>query len=64
MVELFCALALVLVLEGMMPFISPAKWQSLLKKISQYDEKTIRMIGLISMGAGVIILSIVHQFVE
>jgi uncharacterized protein len=58
--DLFAALALVLVIEGLLPFINPRSYKSTMVQMSSFPEKTIRMIGLGSMIAGVIFLYIVR----
>lgn len=63
-VNFISALALMLVFEGIMPFISPARWRKLLHKVIQQDEKSIRIIGFISMIVGVIILTIINQIID
>ena len=54
--ELFRAVALVLVIEGVMPFISPQKWRQTMLQASQIPDRIMRVIGLASMLAGVILL--------
>ena len=54
------AIALVLVLEGLLPFISPHRWREMVALAGQMDERTIRAIGLGSMLSGVFLLYIVH----
>lgn len=58
--ELFAAIALVLVLEGIVPFISPDALRKTYKRLMEMDDKTIRMSGLVSMIAGVILLTLVR----
>ena len=54
--ELFRALALVLVIEGLMPFISPDKWRQTMQQATQLPDNILRGIGLASMLFGVILL--------
>ncbi len=54
------AVALVFIVEGMLPFISPNRWRAMLAMAAQMDERTIRNIGLGSMLFGVVILYVVH----
>jgi hypothetical protein len=54
------AVALVFILEGMLPFISPNRWRTMLAAVEQIDDRTIRIIGLASMLFGVVILYWVH----
>ncbi|STX50532.1 Uncharacterized protein conserved in bacteria (DUF2065) [Legionella busanensis] len=60
----FSALALVLVFEGLMPFGFPQRWKRLLSRVITQDEKVLRITGLFCMLAGVILLTIIHQFAE
>jgi|JI10StandDraft_1071094.scaffolds.fasta_scaffold5214347_1 uncharacterized protein YjeT (DUF2065 family) len=50
------ALALVFVLEGILPFIRPSLWRRFLTMIIGQSDKTMRIYGLISMLMGVGIL--------
>ncbi len=52
------ALCLVLVIEGIIPFLAPARWRSLAAQLARVDERTIRLVGLASMvcGAGLLFL--------
>ncbi len=58
--ELWIAFALILVIEGIIPFINPTGWRETLRTISEMDDKNLRIIGLLSMIFGVILLYIVH----
>jgi len=54
------ATALVFIIEGMLPFISPDRWRKLLTMADQMDNRVIRNIGLGSMLFGVFLLYLVH----
>jgi uncharacterized protein len=54
------AIALVFIVEGMLPFISPNRWRAMLAMAAQMDDRTIHSIGLGSMLFGVVILYLVH----
>lgn len=54
------ALALVFILEGMLPFISPGRWREMLRVADQLEEQTIRYTGLGSMLFGLLLLYWVH----
>jgi uncharacterized protein YjeT (DUF2065 family) len=54
--ELWAALALMLVIEGMLPFISPAGMRQAFAAMAAMDDRTLRFAGLLSMAAGVILL--------
>ena len=54
------ALALVLVIEGMLPFLSPKGWRDAMAQAAQLPDKVLRSLGLFSMLAGVVILYLVR----
>ena len=54
------AIALVFIIEGMLPFISPNRWRAMLVVAEQMDDRMIRNIGLGSMLFGIVILYLVH----
>jgi uncharacterized protein YjeT (DUF2065 family) len=54
------AIALVFIIEGLLPFISPGRWRKLIIMADQIEDKVIRNIGLGSMLFGVLLLYIVH----
>lgn len=54
------AIALVLIIEGMLPFISPNRWRNMLAVVEQMEDRVIRNVGLGSMLLGVLILYLVN----
>jgi uncharacterized protein len=50
------AIALMLILEGMMPFLSPRTWREAFKKLIEMGDGQIRFIGLSSMMVGLLLL--------
>jgi len=58
--DLGIAISLVLVIEGIMPFLYPGRWRSLVASIAEIDNKALRLIGLGSMIAGIILLYLVN----
>lgn len=54
--DLFTALALLLVLEGMLPFINPNALRRTYQKLAEMNDQTIRLTGLMSMILGVFLL--------
>lgn len=50
------AIALMLILEGMMPFLSPRTWREAFKKLIEMGDGQIRFIGLSSMLVGLLLL--------
>jgi uncharacterized protein YjeT (DUF2065 family) len=58
--DLLAAIALLLVIEGMVPFLNPKSLRQMLATVSQLDDRTLRIVGLISMIIGVVLLTIVR----
>jgi hypothetical protein len=58
--DLIRALALVMVIEGVMPFISPDGWRKTMIQAGRLPDTTLRIIGLVSMLAGVLVLYLLH----
>ena len=54
--SLFMAFALMLVLEGLMPFVAPAAWRETFRRLIQLSDGQIRFIGLSSMVIGIFLL--------
>ena len=54
------AIALVFIIEGMLPFISPNRWRNMLAMVEQMDDHVIRNVGLGSMLFGVVLLYLVQ----
>jgi len=54
-------LALLLVLEGIMPFLNPSGFLKALRAISQMNEKQLRASGLVSMLVGILIMYMLNN---
>ena len=50
------ALALMLILEGVLPFLVPSLWRDTFRKITQMSDGQIRFVGLSSMLVGLLLL--------
>jgi len=50
------AIALMLILEGILPFLSPQIWRETFKKMIEVNDGQLRFIGLTSMILGLVIL--------
>jgi len=50
------ALALMLILEGVLPFLAPNLWRDTFRKITQMSDGQIRFVGLSSMIVGILLL--------
>ena len=46
------ALALMLVIEGLLPFLSPGSWRAMFERATRLSDGQIRFVGLSSMVAG------------
>ena len=52
------ALAIVLVIEGLLPFISPKKWRTAFQQILTMSDGQIRFFGLCSIAIGLAALAL------
>ena len=57
--DLLTALALVLIIEGLLPFLAPDKLKEVYKSILEMPEKSLRMMGFGSMVVGLILLFLI-----
>jgi uncharacterized protein YjeT (DUF2065 family) len=55
------AVALVLVLEGIMPFAAPTMWRRMMVSIATQSDRAIRIVGFISLIAGALLMYLVHS---
>ncbi|MBT9612746.1 MAG: DUF2065 domain-containing protein [Burkholderiales bacterium] len=57
--SLLAALGLVLVLEGVLPFLTPRLWRDTFRKLLELSDGQLRFMGLISMlmGLGIVFVS-------
>jgi uncharacterized protein YjeT (DUF2065 family) len=53
---LWLALGLVLVFEGLMPFIAPGAWRRTFQQVLQLEDGQIRFFGLCAVLAGLCLL--------
>ena len=58
--DLLAAVALMLVIEGMLPFVSPAVMRQAFAVMAAMDDRKLRLTGLFSMAAGVALLYMVR----
>jgi uncharacterized protein YjeT (DUF2065 family) len=58
--DILAALGLVLVIEGIFPFLSPGRVRETLSQIIQMDDRTFRILGLTSMLIGLVVLYFVR----
>lgn len=53
---LLTALALMLVIEGLLPFLAPGFWRETFRRITEMSDGQLRFMGLTSMLAGLLLL--------
>ncbi len=56
--QLYVACALMLVLEGILPFLAPKLWRDTFRRLIQLGDGQLRFIGLTAMLIGVILLMV------
>jgi uncharacterized protein YjeT (DUF2065 family) len=59
--DLLAALALYLVLEGILPFLNPQALKRVLTAMTSFSDRQLRLWGLASMAAGVLLLYFVRR---
>ena len=59
--DLLAALAILLVLEGLLPFLNPAATRRAFAQLAALAERELRIAGLVSMLAGLVLLFIVRS---
>lgn len=52
---LWLGLALMLVFEGIMPFVSPASWRTTMQKLASLNDRQIRIVGFCFLIAGALL---------
>jgi len=53
---LLSALALMLILEGILPFVAPGVWRETFRRVVEMSDGQIRFIGLGSMLGGLLLI--------
>jgi len=54
--SLWLALALVLILEGLFPFASPAAWRRMFNQLLQMSDGQIRFFAVVSISSGLLLI--------
>jgi uncharacterized protein YjeT (DUF2065 family) len=61
MIQLFfIGIALTLIFEGMLPFLSPRVWRRAMQQMMMQNDRTLHFTGFFSMISGVVLLYLVH----
>ena len=58
--DLLTALALVLILEGLLPGIAPSTWIRVMRDAAKLGTRGIRIAGIISMLSGALLLQFLN----
>jgi uncharacterized protein len=58
--SLWPAFALLLIIEGVLPFAAPRIWREAFRKLTDMSDGQLRFIGLLSMALGLIFLAMLH----
>lgn len=56
--DLLTALALVLIIEGLLPGLAPSAWMKVMRDAAKLGPQRIRVAGIISMLSGALLLYI------
>lgn len=59
--EILTAVALLLIIEGMLPFVGPGRYRQLVAQIARLGDNQLRAFGLTSMIAGLLLLFLVRS---
>ena len=58
--HLLVALCLMLIIEGILPFLYPQRWRNLVVRLAQINNRNMRALGLASMLLGLFLLLLVR----
>lgn len=56
--DLARAFGLLLVFEGLWPFLGPARWRAALLRMCALDDRLLRTFGLVAMIGGLVVLQL------
>jgi uncharacterized protein YjeT (DUF2065 family) len=54
--DLFAGLAFYLILEGLLPFVTPQAWRRGFAALAKLDDRQLRSFGLVVVVAGLVLL--------
>lgn len=55
--DLFRAIALVMVIEGILPFVAPDRWREMIARVQEVDARSLRIFGAMLMISGLLLLN-------
>ncbi len=59
--EILTALALVFIIEGLLPFASPGRYRQMVAQVVRFDDNTIRTFGFVVILVGLLLLYLVRS---
>lgn len=59
--SLWTALALLLVIEGLLPFIAPRFWRETFRRLTELTDGQLRFVGLVSIAFGALFLMLLRN---
>jgi uncharacterized protein YjeT (DUF2065 family) len=59
--QLWTALALVLVLEGLLPLVAPRVWRESFRRLTDLTDGQLRFVGLAAIAAGIVALLVIRN---
>ncbi len=59
--DLFAAIALMLMLEGILPFLNPGRYRKMLEMLEHVSDRQLRTIGLVVMLIGAVALTLIRS---
>lgn len=59
--DLFAALALMLIFEGVLPFLNPDRYRKMLEMMEQISNSQLRTMGLVVMVVGAVLLTFIRS---
>lgn len=54
-------LAMVLIIEGIMPFVTPIRWKKYLQRMIEANTRQVRIMGFVLLIVGSVLLFVVHD---
>ncbi len=58
---LWTALAVVLIIEGLLPFAAPGLWRETFRRLTEFSDGQLRFVGLISIALGALALVLLRN---
>lgn len=62
--NIVAAIGLLLIFEGVLPSTNPQLWRRLIQALAAQSERSLRLMGFVSLVAGLIIVLLAHQFLS